>query len=217
MMENQSVKPVYYLALGDSLTGGFAEISVVQTFASHFFQHLRRTEHCQVRNWGISGMTSDELLAFISNPAVTRLLPRLTHLTITIGGCDFINMYETGSLTVGRLFHTFRMMQHHVKQILQIVRWNNPEAMICLLGFYIPVPLYAMGVKKVSLFIQAMNHYYEQLCGKYGAKLINPFESFLHRFDYFYDEVHPNQIGHHQLAKIFIASIAQNPVSVHDT
>jgi lysophospholipase L1-like esterase len=217
MMENQSLKPIYYLAIGDSLTAGFAGVSSAHTFVAHFFEHLRRTEHCQVRNWGISGMTSGELLDFIRHPAVSRSLTELTHLTITIGGCDFIHMYEAGPITVGRLFHTFRTMQHHVKQILQIVRWNNREAIVCLLGFYIPVPLYPMGVEKVSLFIQSMNYYYEQLCNRYQAKLINPFANFLHRFDYFYDEVHPNHIGHHQLANIFITAVAPHPTPVNDT
>jgi lysophospholipase L1-like esterase len=212
MMEN--IKPIYYLALGDSLTEGFGEIRSVQTFVLPFFEYLRRTEYCRVRNWGVSGITSEELLAFISNPAVIRLLPKLTHLTITIGGCDFITTYEKESMTFDKLFHTFRRVQHHIKQMLQIIRWNNSEVIVRLLGFYLPIPIYDRGVKKASMFIQAMNDYYAQLCCQYNAQLINPLESFLHRFDYFYDEVHPNQTGHDQIAKLFIASIGQPSTSL---
>ncbi|SEM71277.1 Lysophospholipase L1 [Lihuaxuella thermophila] len=214
-MESLST-PVSYLALGDSLTEGIGAVSPQQHFVAQFFRHLQHSKQCHMRNWGISGMTSAELLSLVTTPGVTRLLPRLTHLSITTGGCDFIEMYEKGPMRLRTILQTIRMVQDRVARILEVIRTHNGQSTVYLLGFYIPLPAYELGVKKASLFVQTMNHAYAQLCRKYHVHFINPFDTFYNRFDYFADEVHPNQQGYDQLARLFIESgwgsvAGQNP------
>lgn len=208
-MEN-GMTPVSYLALGDSLTEGIGAVSPNQHFVAQYFNHLKQSELCQMRNFGVSGMTSSELLNLITNPAVTRLLPRLTHISITTGGCDFIEMYENGPLTLRRLVKTVKKVHSQVKQILSWLRQHSPDATMQLLGFYIPLPAYELGVNKASYLVQWMNQTYAHLCQKYHAQLVNPFDTFFNRFDYFCDEVHPNQQGYDQLARLFVESSGQS-------
>ncbi|MBA4492895.1 SGNH/GDSL hydrolase family protein [Paenactinomyces guangxiensis] len=212
-MTDNRCTPVSYLALGDSLTEGIGAVSPEQHFVAQYFRHLQHSDHCQMRNWGVSGMRSSELLNLVSNSGIIRLLPRLSHLSITTGGCDFIEMYESGPLSLKKILGTIRKVQDNVKQILQVVRNHNPQANVYLLGFYIPLPAYELGVKKSSLFVKSMNQNYEQLCRKFGVNFINPFETFYKRFEYFSDEVHPNQQGYDQLAQLFIRS-SPHPVAI---
>jgi lysophospholipase L1-like esterase len=206
-MNEQRISPIAYLALGDSLTEGIGANNSSAHFVAQYFKHLRHSNQCYVRNFGISGMTSDELLSLVNNPAMIRLLPKVNHITITTGGCDFINLYENNELTLKKIIRTTRKLQDNVKKILTLVRKENPAAVLRVLGFYIPLPAYEIGVGKASFLIQSLNRAYEKICNQFGAKLVDPFDVFLNRKDYFSDEVHPNQTGYDELAKLFISSL----------
>ncbi|MDN4595295.1 GDSL-type esterase/lipase family protein [Polycladomyces subterraneus] len=192
---------IAYLALGDSLTEG---IGAHIPFVEQFFDHLRRTDDCRVRNWGVSGMTSEELLSMLGNPGIGRLVARMSHITVTTGGCDFIRTYETDGVSIISLTRTMRRVQMQVDRILGMLRQYNPEATIHLLGFYLPLPAYEQGLWLATRLITSMNQAYQRLCRKHRVYWVDPFDTFLHRHDYFADEVHPNQKGHDQLARLFI-------------
>jgi lysophospholipase L1-like esterase len=42
--------------------------------------------------------------------------------------------------------------------------------------------------------------------------MVDPYPSFLNRKEYFADEVHPNQTGYDELARLFIQSAKQSPL-----
>lgn len=204
-------KPIIYIALGDSLTEGVGAQAPDHNLVSQFFRHLQKGDQCTVRNFGVSGMKSDELLTFVQNPAVLRILPKATHISITTGGNDFIEVYEKyDDFSVKNLKHvisTMKVVKNNAKKIIEVIRGANNHAVIHLLGFYVPQPAYEYGVNKVSGLIESMNNHYGDLCKEFKAHLVNPFESFLHRLDYFSDEVHPNQDGYDTLAQLFIRTL----------
>lgn len=201
-----------YVAFGDSLTEGIGAESPERNFVSQVFNRIRRSDQCDLKNMGISGMKSGELLQFIQNPGITRLLSRLTHCSVTTGGCDFINVYRTGPMTIPRLLHQAQQVHDNTKRVLETIRSHNREAKLYLLGFYLPLPAYEMKVSQASWYIQMMNRAYERLATSYQATMINPFEIFLERRDFFADEVHPNQQGYDQLARLFIDQMTPEPV-----
>ncbi|MGA8941309.1 MAG: GDSL-type esterase/lipase family protein [Thermoactinomyces sp.] len=206
-------EPISYLAIGDSLTEGIGANSPNHHFVAQFFRYLRHSENCHVRNWGISGMTSTELLHFVQNPALQRLLPRLTHLTLTTGGCDFIRLYDQGELSLKEVLKSMRRVQENVRQILSLIRDKNPKLTVYLLGFYIPLPAYEYGIEQAKILVQTLNRVYTRLCRSFGVNLVDPYDCFLNRTDYFCDEVHPNQLGYDQLAQLFIQSVKQDSSS----
>jgi lysophospholipase L1-like esterase len=195
---------ISYLALGDSLTEGIGATSPDHHFVAQYFQHLKRSKLCTMRNFGVSGMTSYELFSFINNPVFFRLLPRHTHISITTGGCDFIEAYQSPEFGIRSLLRTIQTVKIQAREILKLVRKYNSHALIYLLGFYIPVPAYQYGLNKVSFLVQTMNNHYGELCKEYKVNLVNPFPTFLNRLDYFCDEVHPNQQGYDEIAKLFM-------------
>lgn len=197
-----------YVAFGDSLTEGIGAESPGRNFVSQVFDQIRRSHQCDLKNMGISGMQSGELLQLLQNKGTTRLLSRLTHCSVTTGGCDFIDLYESGSVTIPRILHRAHQVHYNTKRVLETIRFYNRDAKLYLLGFYLPLPAYEMGVSKASWYIQMMNRAFKRLASSYQATMINPFDIFLKRTDFFADEVHPNQQGYDQLARLFIERIA---------
>lgn len=196
------MNPITYLAMGDSLTEGVGADGADTHFVAQHFNHLKCSPRCRLVNIGISGLTSGELLDLVQTPAIRKLIPRVSHITITTGGCDFIEWFETGASLAG-LRGTMRKVRDRADRILQTVRELNPEAPIQLLGFYVPLPAYELGFLFASRALHSMNVQYAKMCGKYRIQMVNPFDSFLHRKDYFADEVHPNQNGYNVLAGLF--------------
>ncbi|GGE19326.1 lipase [Marinithermofilum abyssi] len=200
---------VTYLALGDSITEGLGASGPETHFVSRLFRHLQSTPQCRLRNMGISGLTSVELYGLMQTPAMKKLLPRVSHITITTGGCDFIEWYEAGMSLTG-LPRTMRQVCRHVQSILERTRQDNPSAVIQMMGFYMPPPAYELGYSLAARVLQSMNKSYQKICSKYGVQLVNPYKTFLHRTDYFADEVHPNQKGYDKLARLFIQHCPQH-------
>lgn len=210
----QSLKPISYLALGDSITEGIGAITPEQNFVTQYFRQLKCSDQCQLRNWGVSGMRTRELLDLVLNPGMTRLFPRVTHISISIGGCDFIEMYESGPITHKRVGSTIKNVLNYSKEILYNIRQKSPQSKIQLLGFYMPLPAYDYEKKGASQIIQLTNYYYAKLCQKYQVQLVNPFKEFYQRKDFFSDEVHPNQEGYNRLAQLFIQTISSHTPKV---
>jgi lysophospholipase L1-like esterase len=205
-----STKPVFFVALGDSLTEGLGAESSESGFVHQLFHRLRRTEQCEIHNLGVSGTRSSELCRLVDEPDISRLLTRATHISITTGGCDFIAMYEEGPISVRRIVQTVRAVRKHVKELLMKIRTLNSESELLLLGFYVPLPAYELGLKKAVWVIRMMNRIYQDLCHQFEAKLIDPFSAFFHRPDFFSDEVHPSQKGHNVLTELFIRALVSS-------
>lgn len=193
---------VIYLALGDSLTEGIGASSPDSCFVPQYFRHIKVSTGCRLLNMGVSGMTASELLRFLESPILKKLIPQVSHMTVTTGGCDFIQWYET-NLTLTGLVRTMRSVRVQVGRLLDQIRQLNGEADLKVLGFYLPPPAYEKGFLLASRALRAMNLVYSQLCVQYQAYFINPFDTFLNRLDYFADEVHPNQQGYDELARLF--------------
>jgi lysophospholipase L1-like esterase len=194
--------PITYLALGDSLTEGVGADGPDSHFVAQHFQELKCSRGCRLINMGISGLTSDELYQLVVTPAIRKLIPRVSHITITTGGCDFIDWFESGASIPG-LITTMKKVRKQINQIFQSVRELNPVAKVQVLGLYLPLPAYELGFSLACRTVKKMNKGYEQLCSKYRFQMIDPFSAFLHRQEYFADEVHPNQLGYDVLARLF--------------
>ncbi|SFS66299.1 GDSL-type esterase/lipase family protein [Marininema halotolerans] len=200
---SESNKSITYLAVGDSLTEGVGAERPDRHLVAQLFSNIRKTDHCRVQNMGISGLTSKDLYELLRTAALLKAIPRASHITITTGGCDFIDWFEQGA-GLTSLIHTIRGVRSHAEKILTLVRRLNPEASMHMMGFYVPVPAYELGFAVASKALQSMNVSYTQLCRKFDVHMVNPFEAFLHRHDYFADEVHPNQLGYDALAHLFL-------------
>lgn len=197
------MNPITYLALGDSLTEGIGASRPDRHLVAQYFDHMRNSDHCRLINMGISGLTSAELYQLVQSTALAKLVPRVSHITVTTGGCDFIAWYQGEGVNLTGLAITMKRVVKQVEQLLAHLRRLNPQAVIEVLGFYMPIPAYE-SFAIASRAVRTLNRAYGQLTKRYGAALVNPFEAFLNRTDYFADEVHPNQQGYDVLMQLFM-------------
>ncbi|WP_044642231.1 SGNH/GDSL hydrolase family protein [Risungbinella massiliensis] len=207
------IKPTCYLAFGDSLTEGCGADYPDQHWVAQLFQHLKHSDQCCLRNFGVSGTRSSELLELMQNPAITRMISRATHLSVSTGGCDFIELWESGPITFGGLYKTMRKVKQNAQNILHHLRAHNPKAEIYVLGFYIPLPLYQLGIKRASWLVRTLNHFYAGMCQRVEAKFFDPFSLFLDQKELFSDEVHPNQQGYNAISEQLIQRLFR-PISI---
>ncbi|MEN9406388.1 MAG: hypothetical protein RLZ12_672 [Bacillota bacterium] len=203
--EKKEKKSVLFIALGDSLTEGIGLAGVKGHWLDKCFQKLKCSTQCSWRNLGISGLTSSELLTLLSIPAFECLLARATHISITTGGCDFIEVYNEWGMDKVKFIERMEEVALRTKDIMEQIRKLNAAAKLYLLGFYIPKPAYQLDIDEVSVLVQNMNKTYCKICKRAQAVLIDPFAAFFNRFDYFHDEVHPNQDGYNCLAELALA------------
>ncbi|SDW69901.1 Lysophospholipase L1 [Marininema mesophilum] len=206
---SENTQPITYLAVGDSITEGVGAEKTDRHLVAQLFGHLQKTDHCRVQNMGISGLTSKELYELLGTAALRKVIPRVSHITITTGGCDFIDWYEEGA-SLNHLLQTIRGVRSHADKILTLIRNLNPQVSVQMMGFYVPVPAYELGFAVASKALQTMNFTYAQLCRKFNVQLVNPFDVFLHRHDFFADEVHPNQLGYDALAHLFVKPLSKD-------
>ena len=204
------MEPITYLALGDSLTEGVGADGPDSHFVAQHFQGLKCSQGCRLINLGISGLTSDELYELVGTPAIRKLIPRVSHITITTGGCDFIDWFEAGA-SISGLMTTMKKVRRQIKQIFQSVRELNSIARVQVLGLYLPLPAYEQNFSLACRTVKKMNREYEQLCSKNGMQLIDPFSAFLHHQEFFADEVRPNQQGYDVLARLFQDGTSPTP------
>lgn len=197
-------KPILYIALGDSLTEGVGAQRPNTHWVAQFFDKMKHSDKCNLRNLGISGITSAELSELLSTTAFKRLIPKASHISVTIGGNDFIQLYEEFGTKKSKLLEKMDEVSGATAKILERIRELNPDAQLYLMGFFLPIPAYTIDVDLATITIKDMNKYYKNMCKKLSANLINPFDLFLNRKDYFHDEVHPNQEGYNKLASLAI-------------
>lgn len=199
-MENP---PICYLAFGDSLTEGCGADYPDRHWVAQLFHHLKRSDQCCLRNFGVSGTRSSELLDLMQNPAIIRMISRATHISVSTGGCDFIELWESGQITIGKIYQTMKKVSQNAKEILQHLRLHNPNAEIYVLGFYIPVPLFQWGTQ-AGWLVRTINHFYAGMCQKQKAYFFDPSTLFIDKKELFADEVHPNQQGYNAISEQLI-------------
>jgi lysophospholipase L1-like esterase len=195
--------PIYYVALGDSLTEGTGASNNKYTLANRYFEAIKRTPDCSFINLGRSGLTSEELLLSLLHPDINNKLKHATDITITIGGNDLIEAYlNTKKISI--FFTVLSKLESNVKQILNQIFLENPNANVTLVGLYNPGqpvhPLYTIA----NMVIKKVNLLFVKLVVTYSYQFIDPFDHFLNKPFLLADEVHPNDLGYQTLFDLII-------------
>jgi lysophospholipase L1-like esterase len=132
------------------------------------------------------------------------MITRATHLSISTGGCDFIDLWEKNLISWTNLIQTIQRVNQNARKILSFLRSQNPQADMYVLGFYLPLPAYQFGVKRVKWMVKRLNRCYQAICKENRAYFLDPFDLFFEKRELFADEVHPNQKGYNVIAEHFI-------------
>ncbi len=199
-----------YLALGDSITAGYG-VGTLFSFPTLYGNFLRRHDpDLSVRNLGVNGLTTQDLLESLqSNRGLRQLVSRASLITITIGSNDLLRLIRNSnqsintsqvSMILGNMGKTFALIGEALRRL-------NPRATVKVATLYNPLPAghYAQYNVQVQGAIDTANAMVITGSKRYGFVVvyvdreIRGKERSLIGPDY----GHPNAVGYRAIAKAF--------------
>ncbi|QFT88382.1 Spore germination lipase LipC [Bacillus sp. THAF10] len=211
----ESPKELTYLAIGDSLTAGLGSSEEnylrIHGFVPQFTKFLREENNVKVENYGIPGLTSSGLLAFLSgDEAVRNRLKTADIITVSIGGNDLLQAldadFEEQSLDL-----RLEILNRTYKELFNMLQEINPNATLILLGLYNPYPedhkFHELAEEYAPQFNTMVKDYAEDTKSRKGKTLVvDPFEAFLGKAQEWThikkDDIHPNDKGYTEIVRL---------------
>lgn len=201
------------VAMGDSLTRGTGDDSGkgYVGFVSENLKDRLKPQEITVRNLGINGQTSGNLLKQIDQPNIQKQIAEADVILMTIGGNDLFQKGETIlHLNLEKVQQLQQQYLANLEQIFTKIRNQNKLATVFILGLYNPFIEFDES-DTTNGIVRAWNHATETVAGKFKKIVFVPtFDLFqLSVNDYLYsDHFHPNQAGY-QLISDRLAPLIQ--------
>lgn len=216
--EANQKEPLTYLAFGDSLTAGLGSSEInylrLNAFVPRLTTHLRQEHQVYVENHGIPGLTSEQLLLYLTEgPGVEQKLKESDVITVTIGGNDLLQLLRSDNLTKDQIESTIQQFGQQVEQMINEIRDSNEKVPIHVMGLYTPYdqdhPLHLTGQLAISSYNQELN---ERLSSYEHVHLVSVYDSFLNKGSQLthieQNDIHPNDQGYEVIFKAFKESLS---------
>ncbi|MBC1520589.1 SGNH/GDSL hydrolase family protein [Listeria aquatica] len=155
--------PISLVAMGDSLTEGDGDEKKAGGYVGILDKSL--TKHQEVRsvetsNHGVSGNRSDQLLKRLkTEPDFQKAVQKANVITMTIGGNDVMKVLQSKLLDVkvSDFTKAEENFQKNLTEVFSLIRENNPNAPIFLVGVYNPYTTYFSQIKQFDEVITNWN------------------------------------------------------------
>ncbi|HWQ71928.1 MAG TPA: GDSL-type esterase/lipase family protein [Desulfitobacteriaceae bacterium] len=199
-----------YLAVGDSLTAGYA-VGPNHSFASLFSAFLAsRLSGLRYINLGRNGLTTGGLAGMaVNNPQVRNLLSRAKVISITIGSNDLLGpglkLIKDGPFNLPAVL---TKMAANLEVIGRQIRLLNRKALVLVAGIYNPLPAGAFPgyASQAQTIIDQANLLLLAWAKKFAFRLVPLDRIFKGREGFLLgrDRLHPGFPGHQAIAAGFI-------------
>jgi lysophospholipase L1-like esterase len=217
-MEANQKEPLTYLALGDSLTAGLGSSETnylrLHAFVPRLTAHLRQEYQVHVENHGIPGITSEQLLLYLTQgPGVEQKLKDADVITITIGGNDLLQLLRSENLTKEQIESTIQQFGQQLEEIISQIRDSNEKESIHVMELYTPYdenhPLHLTGQLAISSYNKELS---ERLSSYKNVHLVSVYTSFLNKGSQLthidQNDIHPNDQGYEVIFNAFKKSLS---------
>ncbi|PPA71176.1 GDSL-type esterase/lipase family protein [Jeotgalibacillus proteolyticus] len=200
--EEDPVEHKEMVALGDSLTRGVGDSG--EGYADNLQTLLSEDQHhtVTVYNYGIPGQQSDGLLNQLNTDSeLIEKISEAEYVMIFIGTNDLIqsNGGDLEPIQEDLIAKGKQDYSNNIKEILGIIRKNNSEAPVLMLGLFNPYP----DSKEVNDVVTDWNETTWNLIKEdEGVKLISTNGLFEEKSEeYFDDALHPNDKGYNLITE----------------
>jgi lysophospholipase L1-like esterase len=207
-------KPLNHLVLGDSVAYGTG--SKQKGFVAMATNTLNKDYQKQFKleNLAANGVTSSNLLKTVQKPKTRQKIQDATIITISIGGNDILKLDHNMGITEGIsiLKQTRENYVKNLEQILDIIRQENPDAVIVLSELYNPLELNSTLTNIANTLLDDWNDEVFNLSVKYAPATIIETSKLLTadtRETWAFDQVHPNDKGYKLLADEMVSSLTE--------
>jgi lysophospholipase L1-like esterase len=216
--EANQKQPLTYLAFGDSLTAGMGSSETnflrLDAFVPRLTTHLRSEYEVHVENHGIPGLTSEQLLLYLTEgPGVEEKLEDADLITVTIGGNDLLQLLRSENLTKDQIEDTLQQFGQQLEAMISEIRKSNQNVPIHVMGLYTPYdqdhPLHLIGRLAISAYNQELSN---RLTSYKNVHLVSVFASFLNNGSQLthieQNDIHPNDQGYDVIYNAFKESLS---------
>lgn len=196
------------VSVGDSLTEGVGDSKNRGGYLPYLQSELEKQKgvnHAEFHNFGVKGNRTDQLLKRLQTTKVQATLQGSDIVIITIGGNDVMKVVRENfsHLKVEYFKKAKRQYENNLHEILQLIRSNNKDAMIVLVGLYNPFYTWFSDLKELDEIIDEWNETSELIIETYEdayfVKIADLFE--FHGESLLYtDYFHPNDRGYELIA-----------------
>ncbi|MDG5470545.1 GDSL-type esterase/lipase family protein [Jeotgalibacillus sp. ET6] len=199
--EKQPVEHQELVALGDSLTRGVGDQG--QGYADNLENLLTEDQHhtVTVHNYGIPGQQSDGLLEQIKDESIRKRIKKAEYVIIFIGTNDLIesNGGDLTELNLSAIERGQKDYESNIKEILSIIRSENQNVPILMLGLYNPYP----DIEELNEIVKDWNRTTVKVTSEEEQlKFISTNGLFEEKStEYFSDKLHPNDKGYKLITK----------------
>ncbi|MDZ5473117.1 SGNH/GDSL hydrolase family protein [Bacillus sp. 31A1R] len=198
----------HFVAAGDSLTQGVGD-SLNKGGYLHYLEQLlgeeRGIKSTEIQNFGIRGNRSSQLLTRLKTTEVKEAVQKADVVMLTIGGNDLMKVVrENFSNLEMRHFEKEKLhFEKNLRSIVEVIRQENKESIIILIGLYNPFMKWFSNVEELNLVMEDWNQTSQSVLAEHPhtyfvdiADIFKGSEENLLYTDYF----HPNDRGYELMA-----------------
>ncbi len=143
LKKSLDASPLYYMALGDSLTRGVGDEKMEYGYTERLSRELEKWPEIslvELDNRGKNGRRSDQLLDLLKLGHYDEELPKADLITMTLGGNDVMRVVKADlfRLNKGMFDSALPGFVENYEKIITEIRLRNAKAPIVLIGFYNP-------------------------------------------------------------------------------
>jgi lysophospholipase L1-like esterase len=187
------------VSFGDSITYGSGDQNRIG-YIGRIEKLLENTKriNVEITNYGVSKYRTSQVIKQLrKTTAISNEIKNADYITVFIGTNDFRKSanYKFDEINESNLNSGKRQFTSNLKRILSIIRYDNKEAPVIVLGLYNPYN------KQVGVMIEAWNTEIEALTVLFQEVYFVPTIDLFTNKSYYADHLHPNKKGYDQLAR----------------
>ncbi|CAM3898431.1 SGNH/GDSL hydrolase family protein [Mesobacillus zeae] len=224
----KSIPPSFFprklrvVAAGDSLTEGVGDSRRRGGYLPYLAVKLEKDQSVKevtVRNYGVSGNRTDQLLGRLRQPEVDAEIKKADIVLVTIGGNDLMKVIKQNidSLEMDDFKAELADYQTRVESIIHHIDTLNPEAAIVLIGVYNPFFVWFSDIKEMDEVVEGWNKAGEAVIRKYDNAYFVGIQDIFQESKtnlLYTDKFHPNDKGYRLIADRVYASLEGKPIKL---
>ncbi|MFJ8235337.1 GDSL-type esterase/lipase family protein [Ureibacillus sp. NPDC094379] len=158
--EDQS--PIYYLALGDSLTKGVGDEENKKGYTKRLVEKIEQwtiKAKITLDNRGKRGRRSDQLLSLLKKGHYDIELKNAELITITIGGNDLMKIVKKDLFDLKKETFDNELIEFKERydEIIKEIRLRNENVPIILIGLYNPITKFTGDIPELEAIVTEWN------------------------------------------------------------
>lgn len=184
-LENKTLK-LHYVALGDSLTQGTGDTTNQGGFVSLLSDQLETIDNYNVisTNFGVAGNTSQQILKRMTkDEMIIPTIKKADFMTLTIGGNDVMGVIKKNlsHLDLSSFHQPQKDYQKRLRQIINLVRKENDDLPIYIIGIYNPFYLNFPEIVEMQEIIDGWNEATIAVTSEYEGIYFVPINDLLYK------------------------------------